>query len=203
MVLAKEVEVYEQSRASQDVSAIAGGWWIAALVGVLSIAAGVIVIVKPSDSLKTLAVVTGIFILLDGIFAIAGALFGDRQNAGLVAILGVVSVVIGILLIRHPIGGVRAVALLLGIWLVAAAVVRAVVAIAIPGNRLGRLLVAAILGIVGVVIVSEPHIGYATLAVIVGIGFIAYGATMLVLGLALRTVGDEVSTGAHHGAVAT
>jgi len=81
--------------------------------------------------------------------------------------------------------------------------VRAVVAIAVPGNRLGRLLVAAILGVVGVVIVSEPHIGYATLAVIVGIGFIAYGATMLVLGLALRSVGHAASTESHRGAVAT
>jgi uncharacterized membrane protein HdeD (DUF308 family) len=182
---------------------MAGAWWVAALVGVLSIAAGVIVVVKPSNSLATLAVVTGIFVLVDGIIAIAGALFGDSTNAGLVAILGVVSVIIGILLIRHPVSGVTAVALLLGIWLIAAAVVRAVVAIALPGNRLRRLLVAAILGIAGIVIVSEPHIGYATLAVIVGISFIAYGVTMLVLGMALRTVGDAVSPGAHHGAVAT
>jgi uncharacterized membrane protein HdeD (DUF308 family) len=195
--------VYEQSRASQDVSAVASVWWVPALVGVLSIAAGVIVVAKPSNSLATLAVVTGIFVLVDGIIAIAGALVGDSGNAGLVAILGVVSVVIGILLIRHPIGGVKAVALLLGIWLIAAAMVRAVVAIAVPGGRLRRLVVAAILAIAGIVIVSEPHIGYATLALIVGISFIAYGATMLVLALALRTVGHEVSPGAHHGAVAT
>jgi uncharacterized membrane protein HdeD (DUF308 family) len=195
--------VYEQSPASEEVSAMTGAWWVAALVGVLSIAAGVIVVVKPSDSLKTLAVVTGIFILIDGILAIVGAVFGEGGNAGLVAILGVLSVVIGILLVRHPIGGVKAVALLLGIWLIAAAVVRAVVAIAIPGHRLRRLIVAAVLGIAGIVIVSDPHIGYTTLALIVGISFIAYGVTMLVLGLALRSVGHVVSPGAHHGAVAT
>ncbi|HUE27876.1 MAG TPA: DUF308 domain-containing protein [Solirubrobacteraceae bacterium] len=195
--------MYEESRAAEDVSAMTGGWWVAALVGVLSIAAGVIVVVKPSNSLATLAVVSGIFILADGIIAIVGAIFGDSRNAGLVAILGVLSVVVGVLLIRHPISGVTAVALLLGIWLIAAAVVRTVVAIAVPGDRIRRLVVAAILGIAGIVIISEPHIGYATLAVIVGIGFILYGASMLVLALALRSVGHSVSPDAHSGAVAT
>ncbi len=189
---AKEVDVYEQSRSSEDVFAMAGGWWIPSLVGVLSIIAGIIVVVKPSNSLATLAVVTGIFVLIDGIVAIVSA-FGRTENAGVVAILGVVSVVVGILLIRHPIAGVTAVALLLGIWLIAAAVVRVVVAIEIGEHRLRRILVAAILAIAGIVIVSDPHIGYATLALFVGIGLIAYGVTMILLGLALRTVGHAGS----------
>jgi uncharacterized membrane protein HdeD (DUF308 family) len=63
-------------------------------------------------------------VLIDGIVAIVAPLGPDTENRGLVAILGVVRVVVGILLIRHPIAGVTAVALLLGIWLIAAAVVR-------------------------------------------------------------------------------
>ena len=194
--------MYERSGSPQDVAAIAGAWWMAALVGLLSIVAGVIVVVKPSNSLATLAVITGVFILIDGIVAIVSA-FGPGENAGVVAILGVVSVIVGILLIRHPISGVTAVALLLGIWLIAAAVVRVVVAFEVGEHRLRRLLVAAILAIAGIVIVSDPHIGYTTLALIVGIGFIAYGVTMMVLGLALRTVGHAVSDETHRGAVAT
>lgn len=178
-----------------------GGWWIAALIGVASVVAGIIVLVKPSDSLATLAVVTGIFILIDGIVAVVEAL-GLPENRGMVAVLGVVSVVIGILLIRHPVGGVTAVALLLGLWLIAAAVVRVVVAIAAGDHLFRRLAVAAVLAIAGIAIVSEPHIGYATLAVITGLGFIAYGAAMIVVGAAIRSVGHEVAA-ADHRAVAT
>lgn len=183
----------ESRRSSEDVGAVTAGWWIASLIGVISIVAGIIVIVKPSNSLATLAVVSGIFVLIDGVVAIVEALGRDTENRGLVAVLGVVSVVVGILLIRHPIQGVTAVALLLGIWLVAVAVVRLVVAFAVGDHLLRRVIVAVILAIAGIVILSSPHIGYATLALIVGLGFIAYGAAMVVLGLAIRAVGHAAA----------
>lgn len=185
--------MYESPPAPEDVRAMTGVWWIASLVGVISIIAGIIVVAKPSNSLATLAVVSGIFVLIDGIVAIVEALGRDTESRGLVAILGVVSVVVGILLIRHPIAGVTAVALLLGIWLIAAAVVRLVVAFARGEHRLRRVVVAVILAIAGIAIVSSPHIGYATLALIVGLGFIAYGCAMVALGLAIRTVGHAAS----------
>src|SRR3982074_1147938 len=188
--------MYESSPSSEDVRAMAGVWWIASLIGAISIIAGIIVLAKPSNSLATLAVVSGIFVLVDGIVAIVEALGRNTENRGLIAILGVLSVVVGILLIRHPIGGVNAVALLLGIWLVAAAVVRLVVAFALGEHRLRRIVVAVILAIAGIAIVSSPHIGYATLALIVGLGFIAYGGAMLLLGLGMRAVGPAPSPAA-------
>ena len=199
----EEVGMYE-SQAAPDMPDLRWAWWLVSLLGVLAVIAGIVVVAKPSNSLATLAVVSGIFILVDGVVAIVDALTGSTEDRGLIAILGVVSVVIGILLVRHPIGGVKAVALLLGIWMIAAAVVRVVAAFAVHAHRLRRLVAAGILAIAGIAIVSEPHIGYATLAVIVGIGFISYGATMIVLGWALRTVGHAASSAADaHRAAAT
>ena len=42
-----------------DVRTATGGWWLLLLVGVLSIAAGVTILIKPGDSLATLAVIAG------------------------------------------------------------------------------------------------------------------------------------------------
>ncbi len=193
----------EPSLASADLRAMTGGWWIASLVGVMSVIAGIIVLAKPSNSLATLAVVSGIFVLVDGIVAIIEALGRDTENRGLVAVLGAVSVIVGILLIRHPIAGVTAVALVLGIWLIVAAVVRFVVAVEVGEHSLRRIAVAAVLAIAGIAIVASPHIRYATLALIAGLGFIAYGVTMIVLGLAIRTVGHSVPPTAPHGAATT
>ena len=53
--------------------------------------------------------------LIDGIFELVASLSRSRSNRGLLAVSGVVSVVIGILLIRHPVGGVTAIALFIGI----------------------------------------------------------------------------------------
>jgi uncharacterized membrane protein HdeD (DUF308 family) len=164
------------------------GWWLAALIGIVSIIAGIIVIAKPSNSLSTLAVIFGIFILVDGILELVASLSRRAQNRGLLAVIGVISVIAGVLLIRHPLGGVRAVALLIGLWLIAAGVVRFVAAFEMPENRLWRIGVALILGIFGVVIVASPNIGYATLAVITGIGFICYGIGMVALGWAMHVL---------------
>jgi uncharacterized membrane protein HdeD (DUF308 family) len=158
---------------------------------VLSLAAGVIVILKPSNSLTALAVVTGIFILIDGIIELVAAVTTDAQNRGLLAVIGALSVIAGVLLIRHPLGGVKAVALLLGIWLIAAGVVRFVAAFATPDHRLWRIGVALVLAIFGIVIVSSPHIGYATLALITGIGFICYGLSLLAVAWAMHTIRKE------------
>jgi uncharacterized membrane protein HdeD (DUF308 family) len=186
--VSEEVVLSGTSQQRSELRELTWGWWLALLIGALSIVAGIIVILKPSDSLSTLAVIFGIFILVDGLIALAGALLGESQNRGLLAVLGALSVIAGVLLIRHPLGGVKAVALLLGIWLIAAGVVRFVGALAFPGNRLWRIVVALVLGVFGIVIVSSPHIGYATLALIAGICFICYGLAMLVAGWALHAV---------------
>jgi uncharacterized membrane protein HdeD (DUF308 family) len=181
----------ETSLNSDELRAATSGWWLALLIGVVSIIAGIIVIAKPSHSLATLAVIFGIFVLVDGIIELGAALSAKTQNRGLLAVLGVISVIAGVLLIRHPLGGVRAVALLIGLWLMAAGLVRFVAAFDTPENRLWRIGVSLVLGIFGVVIVASPHIGYATLALITGIGFICYGIGMTALGWAIHTLRRE------------
>jgi uncharacterized membrane protein HdeD (DUF308 family) len=181
----------ETSLNSDAVRDLTWGWWLALLIGVVSIAAGIIVIAKPSNSLATLAVIFGIFILIDGIVELVAALSVRTANRGLLAVIGVISVIAGVLLIRHPLGGVRAVALLIGIWLIAAGVVRFIAAFEIPEHRLWRIVVSLVLAAFGVVIVASPHIGYATLALITGISFICYGIGMAALGWAMHAFRHE------------
>ena len=174
--------------ADEDVLRFTRLWWLVAALGVLSLAAGVIVIVKPSNSLKTLAVIVGIFVLLDGIAEFVLAFDRRTANRGLVALLALLDLVVGILLIRHPLGGVKAIALLLAIWLIAAGVVRLMIAFDTHGDRLGRFVVAAIEIAFGIAILANPNIGYATLAVLIGLAFILNGIGMIAFGLLLRAV---------------
>jgi uncharacterized membrane protein HdeD (DUF308 family) len=113
---------------------------------------------------------------------------GGSRNGGMLAVVGVISVIAGVLLIRHPLGGVRAVALIIGIWLVAAGVVRFIAAFETEERRVLRIVAALVLVVAGIAIVSSPHIGYATLALIAGLGFIVYGVGMMAYGWALHTV---------------
>jgi uncharacterized membrane protein HdeD (DUF308 family) len=160
------------------------GWWLFVLTGVLSVIAGGILVAKPSHSLATLAVIFGIFIVIDGIFELVAS-FGAEENRALAAILGLLAIVIGIILIRHPTHAVNAIGLLIGIWLVASGVLRLVRAIA-TGFHLLRLAIALLEIAVGVVVVAQPHIGYSTLAIIIGIWLIINGLAMIGLGFVAK-----------------
>jgi uncharacterized membrane protein HdeD (DUF308 family) len=168
------------------------------LVGVSSVVAGAILVAKPSDSLAALAVVFGIFLLIDGIVELLESFGHSLENRALAAIIGILGIVIGIILIRHPTTTVTAIGLLIGIWLVAAGAARLARAIALGSWTVLRAAIALLEVAVGIAIIADPHIGYATLAVLAGIWLIINGIAMIVLGFALRSVRPEA--GATSGA---
>jgi uncharacterized membrane protein HdeD (DUF308 family) len=178
---------------TEDVRAATGGWWLLALVGVLSIAAGIIILIKPGDSLATLAVIAGIFLLVDGILELTASLIGATPSRGSLALLGALTAIVGVLLIRHPIQGIAAIALLIGIWLIAVGVVRLIAAFEVDVNRGWGIFAGAIEVLAGIVIVSDPNIGFATLALLAGISFVFNGIGMFALGWSLHEVRRDVA----------
>lgn len=182
------IVVNSDAEATRDAARL---WWVVVLLGALSLIAGVILVIKPSHSLATLAVVFGIFVLLDGVVELLSSFRRDEGNRAIAAILGVLGVVVGIILIRHPTHAVNAIGLVIGLWLVAAGVVRLVRALVEGVNPLLRAAIAALEIVVGVVVVSDPHIGYATLAVVIGIWLILNAFAMVAAGLLLRAVKSQ------------
>ncbi len=182
----------EQTLTPDQIHTLARSWWLAVALGLGSLIAGGIVLARPDHSLRTLAVIIGIFVLIDGVVELYPSVARRIESRGTTALLASLNVIVGVLLIRHPIAGVQAIALLIGTWLIAVGVLRVMVAFDTPRERLGRLIVAAIEIIAGVVIVSSPDIGYATLTLLVGFSFLANGVAMIVFGILLRTL-------KHHG----
>ncbi len=168
------------------------GWWLIGLIGVLSFAVGVAFLFQPDDSISTLAVIAGIFLLVRGILELAASLMHGTQSRGMVALLGAITAIIGVLLIRHPVGGVTAVALLIGIWLIAVGVVRFVAAFETEESRGWNIGVGLVQVIAGVVILVDPSIGYTTLALLAGLAFIVNGVGELALAWNMHAVRREV-----------
>ena len=162
----------------------ARAWWLLLVVGIASAVAGVILVTKPSNSLATLAVIFGIFLLVDGIVELVASFGHPAEGRVIAVIIGLLGLVVGIILIRHPTHAVNAIGLLIGIWLIAAGALRLLRAVAVPG--LLQAVIAVVEIVVGIVIVSDPHIGYATLAILTGIWLILNGFGMIGLGLAVR-----------------
>jgi uncharacterized membrane protein HdeD (DUF308 family) len=191
-----------RSLTNEELSESTSAWWLFLVFGLISIAAGVIVLAKPGNSLTTLAVIAGVFVLIDGVFDLAVSMRRRSENRGLAAIMGVLGVVVGVLLIRHPIGGVLAIALLIGIWLIAVGVVRLVGSFE-GEQRVWGIIVALIEIAAGIVIVSSPPIAFATLALLAGISFIANGVANFALGWMMHSLRRDAAGPAFGAGVTT
>jgi uncharacterized membrane protein HdeD (DUF308 family) len=151
----------------------------------------VVILAVPDISLATLAVIAGLFLIVDGIFEIGNSLAIAGEHRWLLALLGIVTIVVGIVLMRHPFEAVAAVALLVGIWLIVHGVIRFIRVLAEPGQRSWAIFVAAVEVVAGIVIVSSPDIGVVTLAIFIGIAFILRGLLMCAIAMSLRTIRHE------------
>ncbi|MGO9973179.1 MAG: HdeD family acid-resistance protein [Solirubrobacteraceae bacterium] len=171
---------------------VAGLWWLTAAIGLLSIAAGVIVLIEPGGSLKVIAIVAGIFILIDGIVALLAAISHNAASRGLAALVGVLSLVVGVFLIRDPIHGIVAIALFFAIWLIAIGALRFLLAFDAPDGRTWRLVIATVEIVAGVVIVIWPKVGLATLAILIGVSLIINGMSVVALGFAMRSIRQQL-----------
>ena len=79
-------------------------WYSLLVFGLLTFAVGVFFIVDPDETLKVFTVIFGIFLLIDGVLAMLGAVFGRSDARGVLAVVGVLSVLAGLVLIEKPFG---------------------------------------------------------------------------------------------------
>ena len=156
---------------------------------------GVFFVVSPHETLSTFTVIAGIFLLVDGVLALFGSIFGEGEGRGLLALIGVLSAIAGLVLIKKPFDTLVVFTLIFGVWFVVAGIVRFVVALASPEGRGWNLFTAILDVIAGIVILSWPDLGLATLAVIIGIVLIVRGALFIVAGWQLHKLDGASAAG--------
>ncbi len=167
-------------------------WWLFMLFGVATLGVGVFFVVSPHETLSTFTVIAGIFLLVDGVLAILASVFSPGEGRGLLALIGVLSVLAGLVLIKKPFDTLVVFTLIVGVWFVAAGIVRFVVGLSTPEGR-GANIVTAILDLIaGIVILSWPDLSLSTLAVIIGIVLILRGIGFIVSAWALHKLNDDL-----------
>ena len=164
-------------------------WPVAMFIGLVTLALGVVVLVWPSETLKVLSILLGIQILLFGVFRLISAFSSRTAAPGLVGFVGVVSMVIGVAVLRHPFEAVAVLAVLLGIaWIVGGAIE---LMSAVADARLEhRGLVAAAAGLsilAGIVVVSWPAPTVTVIAWVAGLYLAAFGVVFCTMALRLRS----------------
>ena len=174
--------------AGQELRPVTSLWWLPSLFGVAALGVGIFFVVSPHETLSTFTAIAGIFVLLDGVIAVVASIFGSGEGRGLLALIGVLSAIAGLVLIKKPFETLVVFTLIVGVWFVVAGIVRVVSAFAAREARGGNILIALLDLTAGGVILAWPDLGLTTLAVIIGIVLIVRGVLFIVAGWQLRTL---------------
>jgi uncharacterized membrane protein HdeD (DUF308 family) len=173
-------------------------WGWALFFGIVTLLAGLFALFWPGRTIVVVAVLFGIQLVVAGIFRFIAALAADEESGGaraLLALLGVLSFIVGLYALRNVLVTIAALALLLGIyWIVNGAVE---VFAALSHKRMqgrGWTIFMGLLSVVaGVVVLVYPGISLATLAIVLGFWLLVYGVMEIVLAFRLRSVGQEAT----------
>jgi uncharacterized membrane protein HdeD (DUF308 family) len=189
-----------------DVLARLGRHWVWFVAfGTITLLAGVATLAWPGRTLIVVAVLFGIQLIVTGIFRFVAAFASDDLTGGtrvLLAVLGVLSLIIGLYAVRHVLVTLLALALLLGIFWVVNGAVELFMALSQPEmpNRGWTGLMGVISIFAGIIVLAYPGISLLVLAVVLSVWLLLYGLMEITLGFRLRSLGHRTSTQPVHAA---
>ena len=162
------------------------GWVLA--FGIVTVLVGLLVLVWPGRTLIVVAVLFGLQLIVMGIFRFASA-FGHDLTAGtrtLFALLGALSLIIGLYALRHVYITVLALALLLGIFWIVSGTVELFTALSNRGMDGRGWAIAS--GILGIVVLVYPAPSLLVLALVLGIWLLVFGIMEIVAAFRIRSL---------------
>jgi uncharacterized membrane protein HdeD (DUF308 family) len=180
----------------RDILRIVGkSWGWVLFFGIVTLILGVLVVLRPRDTIYAFAILLGIWLFVAGLFRMVMAIADHDDTSGtrwLMALLGLLSVIIGILFLRHTEETVTTLAFLIGLFWVVGGIIEFFTAYSDHGSpargfRIGMGVLAFAAGVVTLVV---PHLTLGVLAVIMGIWLILYGLLEIALSLQLRHLAE-------------
>lgn len=168
------------------------GWgWLMAY-GVISIIIGVLALIQPLATGLAVGLLLSFLLIISGVTALIAGISGNGwRNRWLDIGLGLVSLVLGIVILFNPFAGAVSLVWLIGCWLLAIGVLEIIAAFRTSSHR-GWLIFLGIVDIIlgAIVALSGPVFALAFLAVAVGVSLILRGAGLCYVALQVRKLSD-------------
>ncbi|MEV6424570.1 HdeD family acid-resistance protein [Streptomyces sp. NPDC051662] len=183
------------------------GWIILLAAGIAAIALGVCILAWPGATLVVVGVLFGIYLLVNGVFQLAGA-FGAHVPGGMRAlhfVTGALSVLLGLLCFR----GAAQSLLLLALWIGFGWLFRGIMLIVVAASTKGlpargwQLFLGVVTFVAGVVLIVSPFGSLAALALVSGLWLIILGVAEVIHALQLRFLAARHTGGVQHDRTST
>jgi uncharacterized membrane protein HdeD (DUF308 family) len=119
----------------QAVTVRDGKWWVRLIQGIVALAAGAAVFIWPAISALTLLYIIAFYMIVTGILQAIAAVEMRKAIKGelLLIISGILAVVVGIILVLHPLTGAIALAQTIGIFAIAYGILMGILALKLRG----------------------------------------------------------------------
>jgi uncharacterized membrane protein HdeD (DUF308 family) len=186
------------SGAASALGKLGGHWGFLLAFGLMTASAGLAAVVWPGITLVAAAILFGVQLIVAGIYRLVAAFASTDVTIAtrvLLALLGVLSLIVGLYAVRHVLLTIVALALLLGIFWVANGVIELFTSIshrAMPGRE-RRLVMGTLSILVGVILLAIPDISLITLVVLLSVWLILFGMLEISLALRIRSGGTAVA----------
>ncbi|MGH3797029.1 MAG: HdeD family acid-resistance protein [Pseudonocardiaceae bacterium] len=162
------------------------GW--TEVFGALTLVAGILVLVWPGRSVLVVAVVVGIWLLVAGVFRLVAAIaVDDTQGSSrvLLALLGLVAILAGLLCLARPFHSAAALVLVLGVFWVVGGIIEFFHGLVTDAPGRGWAVAGGLVSVIaGIVVLTFPAAGLVALTWLFGIVLIVLGAVAITGGFA-------------------
>jgi len=170
---------------------IAQNWWLHVLRGFLAAVFGIMALVWPGLTLGVLVILFGVYVLLEGILALAAA-FKHRMEKSwwLLLVEGIAGIVAGIFAFIWP--GLTAMVLLIfiALWAILTGIFEIGAAVQLRKEMKGEWVLGAagiISILIGILLIANPGAGALAVVWLIGIYAIVFGVLLIYLGFKARS----------------
>lgn len=162
-------------------------WWMVLLEGMAAVIIGLLLLTQPAVTLLTLVVLLGLYLLIAGIFDLV-SMFVDRSQWGLKLAAGVLGIIAGVVIVRHPLWATVLIPAVL-VWVLGTfAVVMGLVrlAAAFTGAGWGAGILGVLSVILGLILLLNPIESIVVLVLVAAIWAIVGGGMAIVASFWVR-----------------
>jgi uncharacterized membrane protein HdeD (DUF308 family) len=163
-------------------------WHLVVLRGVVAILFGVIAIAWPAITVLALALLWGVYLLMDGISSIVMGM-GRGTDRMYMILIGVLGIAAGVISLVWPHITVVVLLLLIAVWAIVAGVLQIAAAIRLRkviDNEWFLAITGVVMLILGLLLIVQPAEGAIGLLIAIATFAIAWGVVLVVLGFRLR-----------------
>ncbi|WP_204113562.1 HdeD family acid-resistance protein [Shimia biformata] len=166
-------------------------WLILLLLGILSIVAGFLALFNPFAASLTANLIAGWSFVVIGILQVWEAFREEGWGGRIWALLlGLITLVLGVSLVAHPLQGIVALTIVAGVMFLASGVAKVILSFQLPSPLKWALLLSGVVSaILGFMVLSNmPSSAVVTLGLLLAVELLSNGAALVALAFARKQI---------------